>query len=179
MRGFHVDSDSHADTSSGEESPYPETPEHEYFPPIYEDEPGFKFREGSVEEEVAAVSPRILPLHAGQGNAVDVQAASMSFMERCLYWMSPYEELKEAEAAGDTDKAEKVLGRLLTEWYVVGASVSCSCSHYVVIKRTKRCSSYWALPVSTQRYLDSPQTACSLSKGSRVRRCPSARLRQA
>ena len=71
MRGFHVDSDSHADTSSGEESPYPETPEHEYFPPIYEDEPGFKFREECVEEEVAVVSPRILPLHAGQGSAVD------------------------------------------------------------------------------------------------------------
>ncbi|EJF67498.1 hypothetical protein DICSQDRAFT_165322 [Dichomitus squalens LYAD-421 SS1] len=121
MRGFHVDSDSHAETSSGEESCYPKTPETEYFPPIYEDESGLKFREEG-EGEVAAIFPRILPQHAGQGSVVSAQT-SLSFMERCLYWISPYEELKEADAEGDCEKAEKVLGRMLTEWYVVGASL--------------------------------------------------------
>ena len=52
--------------------------------------------------------------------------ASVSFAEGCLDWISPYEELREAAEGEDCEKAEKVLGRLLTEWYVVGASVGFS-----------------------------------------------------
>ncbi|KAM5538370.1 hypothetical protein V8D89_007972 [Ganoderma adspersum] len=129
VRGFHVDSDSHAETesSSGEESScYPATPEDEHFPTIYEDEPGFKFRneygEDEYGEEGVMFSPSVLPVHTERVGVAGV-SASGSFAERCLYWISPYEEIREAAEDGDCEKAEKVLARLLTEWYVVGASL--------------------------------------------------------
>ena len=133
VRGFHVDSDSHAESSSGEESYFPETPEDERFPPtIFEDEPGFKFRDGDGEDlyfgEGVMFSPSVLPVHregGGVGGVVSLRAP-VSFAESCLYWISPYEELREAAEGEDCEEAEKVLGRLLTEWYVVGASVSFS-----------------------------------------------------
>ena len=144
VRGFHVDSDSHAETDSSEDeegsSCYPDTPEDEHFPTIYENEPGFKFRNeneggedgygygyGEGEEEGVVFSPSVLPVHAEQ-MGVGSASASVSFAERCLYWISPYEEIREAAEDGDCEKAEKVLARLLTEWYVVGASVSSSLS---------------------------------------------------
>ena len=154
MRGFHVDSDSHAETSSGEESYFPETPEDERFPPtIFEDERGFKLdlRDGDGEEDACfgegvVFSPSVLPVHREGGSIGGMVSlrAPVSFAESCLYWISPYEELREAAEGEDCEKAEKVLGRLLTEWYVVGASVSFS-------HRARKCArkthdgmrSYW------------------------------------
>ena len=73
--------------------------------------------------EVEVCSPRILPVAADQGSMMSVQA-SLSFAESCVDKLGPYHELCEAAVEEDCEKAEKVLGRLLTEWYVVGASVS-------------------------------------------------------
>ncbi|KAI1791999.1 hypothetical protein LXA43DRAFT_370993 [Ganoderma leucocontextum] len=127
VRGFDVDSDEPAaEASSSEESYFPETPEDEHFPPIYEDEPRWKFGAGvdGCEEGDGEVvfSPSVLPVHAEQVDVVGVRA-SVSFAEGCLYWISPYEELREAAEGEDCEMAEKVLARLLTEWYVVGASL--------------------------------------------------------
>ena len=68
-------------------------------------------------------APRMLPVSVDQVSIVSVQA-SLSFAEACIDRLGPYHELCEGELDGDCDKAEKVLGRLLTEWYIVGASVS-------------------------------------------------------
>ena len=142
VKGFHIDSDSDAypaesSSCSDEESDSLPTPQDEYFPPL-------PIYEGCEEGEVV-ISPSVLPRYADQMSVVSVEA-SLSFAEACIDRFAPYHELREAEEENDCDKAEKVLGRLLTEWYVVGASVSCSCSRYVMIKRTEICFSYWALP---------------------------------
>ena len=119
LKGFHIDSDSDAypaesSSCSDEESDSPPTPQDEYFPPL-------PIYEGCEEEEVV-ISPSVLPRYADQMSVVSVEA-SLSFAEACIDRFAPYHELREAEEENDCDKAEKVLGRLLTEWYVVGASV--------------------------------------------------------
>ncbi|THH18867.1 hypothetical protein EUX98_g8884 [Antrodiella citrinella] len=45
----------------------------------------------------------------------------MSVVERVLDWVGPYKEMRDAE---EEEAVEKIMGRLLTEWYVVGGSVS-------------------------------------------------------
>ena len=50
-------------------------------------------------------------------------AGSFTAAESVLDWFAPYKELSNAE---DDAAYEKVLGRLLTEWYVMGGSVSIS-----------------------------------------------------
>ncbi|TFK83225.1 hypothetical protein K466DRAFT_555406 [Polyporus arcularius HHB13444] len=117
IKGFHLDSDSDAypaeSSCSDEESDPPPTPRDDYFPPIYEETCG---------EEEAIISPSMLPRYSDQMTVVSVEA-SLSFVEACVDRFAPYRELHEAEDEGDCDKAEKVLGRLMTEWYVVGASL--------------------------------------------------------
>ncbi|KAI0696892.1 hypothetical protein C8T65DRAFT_663130 [Cerioporus squamosus] len=118
VTGFKVDSDSdtypaESSSCSGVESDSPPTPQDDYFPPLYD--------EGCVEEEIA-ISPSMLPRYADQISVVSVEA-SLSFAEACVDRFAPYHELREAEEEGDSEKGEKVLGRLLTEWYVVGASL--------------------------------------------------------
>lgn len=67
--------------------------------------------------EEYVITPRILPRHVGQISLAD----SRSLAVRILESFSPYKELNDAN---DEQGIEKVLGRLLTEWYVIGASVS-------------------------------------------------------
>ena len=67
--------------------------------------------------EEYVITPRILPRHVGQISLAD----SRSLAVRILESFSPYKELNDAN---DEQDIEKVLGRLLTEWYVIGASVS-------------------------------------------------------
>ncbi|KAI0714531.1 hypothetical protein C8Q76DRAFT_427469 [Earliella scabrosa] len=122
VKGFHIDSDSdacYAASSSEEEFSGPPTPQDEYFPPIQEE-----CSTPACEEQVEAVvfAPRMLPVSVDQVSIVSVQA-SLSFAEACIDRLGPYHELCEGELDGDCDKAEKVLGRLLTEWYIVGASL--------------------------------------------------------
>ncbi|KAI0801529.1 hypothetical protein C8Q74DRAFT_499009 [Fomes fomentarius] len=127
VRSYMSDDDYYDDEagysgSSCSESPAPPTPQDEYFPPIPDDEDsGYGGTCGDDESEVV-FWPRILPMQVDQMSVVSVQA-SFSFAEACLDRYAPYHELREADEEGDCEKAEKVLGRLLTEWYVVGASL--------------------------------------------------------
>lgn len=63
-----------------------------------------------------SIMPSILPRHVGEMGVPE----SLSTVERMVDVFAPYKELSEATDEGAIDK---VLGRLLTEWYVVGASV--------------------------------------------------------
>ncbi|KAI0370138.1 hypothetical protein BV20DRAFT_322538 [Pilatotrama ljubarskyi] len=125
VRGFRVDSDSDGNESesSGEEPWAPPTPPDDYFDHPYdtesEDVCGSADRGEFVE---AVVSPSILPRHADQVSITSMQR-SLSFAESVVDSFTPYHELREADEENDIEKAETVLGRLLTEWYVVGASL--------------------------------------------------------
>ena len=107
--------------SSADESAAPRTPQDEYFPPIPDEDSGYGG--GCGDDDSTVFFARILPMQVDQASIVSVQA-SLSFAEACVDRFAPYHELREADEEGDCEKAEKVLGRLLTEWYVVGASVS-------------------------------------------------------
>lgn len=75
--------------------------------------------------EEAVCSPCILPMHANSDQeSVYSMERSVSFAGSVVDSFGPYHELCEADREDDVEKVEKVLGRLLTEWYVVGASVS-------------------------------------------------------
>ncbi|KAI8980628.1 hypothetical protein BD414DRAFT_420338, partial [Trametes punicea] len=67
-------------------------------------------------------SPCVIPLHNDGASVVSMQN-TLSFAESIVDRFTPYHELCEADLDNDVEKAEKVLGRLLTEWYVVGASL--------------------------------------------------------
>ncbi|PIL31038.1 hypothetical protein GSI_05734 [Ganoderma sinense ZZ0214-1] len=122
LHGFHVDSDSGAETPS----------EDEHFPTVYEDEPRFKFRsadeedgyayededEEDEEDEEETFSPSELPVPYAFPERVG-RVGEGTFEERFLRWISPYEEITEAAESRDREKAEKVLARLQTEWDVV------------------------------------------------------------
>lgn len=64
-------------------------------------------------------SPRILPQYVDQMSIMSVQR-SLSFFESVLDRFSPYRELTEAT---EDLEFERILARLLTEWYVVGGSL--------------------------------------------------------
>ncbi len=126
-RGFHVDSASEDGMyESSEDEPWmPPTPPDDYFDGVFdggsEDACGSTLL-GAGEEAIC--SPCILPMHGGDQESVYSMERSLSFAESVVDSFGPYRDLCEADAESDVEKAEKVLGRLLTEWYVVGASVS-------------------------------------------------------
>lgn len=170
VRGYISDDDCYDDDagysgSSCSESPAPPTPQDEYFPPIPDDEDsGYGGTCGDDESEVV-FWPRILPMQVDQMSVMSVQA-SLSFAEACLDRYAPYHELREADEEGDCEKAEKVLGRLLTEWYVVGASVSCHVAPRIDTVRkltlpVSNCYSSWLWRGSTRPCLGSGPTRCS------------------
>ncbi|KAI0658266.1 hypothetical protein C8Q70DRAFT_994149 [Cubamyces menziesii] len=124
-RGFHVDSDSDAYISeSSDDGPWPPTPPNEEFPTIYEDVEdgpcGLPTFDG--QSDVAVISPCVIPMHSG-GNGGASSRESLPLPGSVVNVFAPYQELCEADQDNDIDKAEKVLNRLLTEWYVVGASL--------------------------------------------------------
>ncbi|KAI0328437.1 hypothetical protein GY45DRAFT_1326295 [Cubamyces sp. BRFM 1775] len=124
-RGFHVDSDSDAHMSeSSDEGPWPPTPPNEEFPTIYEDDDGslcgLPAIDGGIDD--AVISPCVIPMHAGVNGGASARVP-LSLPGSVVNVFAPYQELREADQDNDVDKAEKVLNRLLTEWYVVGASL--------------------------------------------------------
>ncbi|OJT05628.1 Deubiquitination-protection protein dph1 [Trametes pubescens] len=125
-RGFHVDSASEDGMyESSEDEPWmPPTPPDDYFDGVFdggsEDACGSTLL-GAGEEAIC--SPCILPMHGGDQESVYSMERSLSFAESVVDSFGPYRDLCEADAESDVEKAEKVLGRLLTEWYVVGASL--------------------------------------------------------
>ncbi|EIW63722.1 uncharacterized protein TRAVEDRAFT_41151 [Trametes versicolor FP-101664 SS1] len=126
-RGFHVDSASEDGIyESSEDEPWmPPTPPDDYFDGAFdggsEDACGSTLL-GTGEEAVC--SPCILPMHANSDQeSVYSMERSVSFAGSVVDSFGPYHELCEADREDDVEKVEKVLGRLLTEWYVVGASL--------------------------------------------------------
>ena len=105
------------DGSSSDSSCYPPSPvdlHPDFCPTVY--------GAGGViydDDITPSASCSVLPQYTEQ----EVIVRQLSFIERLLDRFAPYEELCYAE---HDSQFEKVLGRLLTEWYVVGASVSCS-----------------------------------------------------
>lgn len=114
-----------------------------------------------------AISPRILPQYVGEISVAD----SRSTIERMVDMFAPYKELCEATEEGDI---EKVLGRLLTEWYVVGASVSFSqfsleSRSYVILSPVIGCRCVCFPDAENRKYIDLPfrlnATVFGLSSG--------------
>ncbi|THH22405.1 hypothetical protein EUX98_g8200 [Antrodiella citrinella] len=62
------------------------------------------------------LAPRVLPRYIDQVSL----AGGMNVAERVLDWVGPYKEMRDAE---EEEAVEKIMGRLLTEWYVVGGSL--------------------------------------------------------
>ncbi|KAI0640328.1 hypothetical protein C8Q77DRAFT_1086012 [Trametes polyzona] len=124
-RGFRIDSESegHPSDSSGDESWMPPTPPDDYFDGAYDGgSEGACACAGEEAMEEAVVSPCILPVHSLQEGAITV-SPSLSVAESMLDTFAPYHDLREADEENDVEKAERILERLRTEWYVVGASL--------------------------------------------------------
>ncbi|KAI0829114.1 hypothetical protein BC628DRAFT_1409086 [Trametes gibbosa] len=123
-RGFRVDSASEGDMSdSSVEEPWmPPTPPDDYIGAYErgsEDACGYPEQE---ESECVVTSPCLLPMHSEQATIYSMRP-TLSLAESFVDSFGPYHELREADEEDDVEKAEKILGRLLTEWYVVGASL--------------------------------------------------------
>ena len=129
------------------------------------------------DEEAAVFSPRMLPMYTDEASIMSVQG-SLSFAGSCADALGPYHELCEAERDGDAGKAEEVLKRLLTEWYVVGASVSPSSALHVATPLTLglRRNSSWRSQALTSRCSGLRRTGSSPNRtGSRGSAYRSAR----
>ncbi|GBE77175.1 hypothetical protein SCP_0100470 [Sparassis crispa] len=118
IQGYRIGSDDDPCTSVSCESSGPSTPHEEYFPSFREDD---SFEDNSFEfndskESGGWFSSMMLPRYVDQ---ISMQTP-LSLAESILDIFTPYRELQEATLECDF---EKVLGRLLTEWYVVGASL--------------------------------------------------------
>lgn len=114
LKGYCIDSDAGANGYSSDESLYPPTPQDDYFPPM----PTHPAK-GMAAPESEYPDPEMLP--EVSETATDVQ---LTLFESLLDVFAPYHEMREARLQCDHDRYDKVLARLLTEWYVVGASVS-------------------------------------------------------
>ena len=103
------------------------------------------------EDEPIVLSPRIMPMYTDEASNMSMRG-SLPFAKWCADALRPYHELCEAKRDGDAGKTEEVLKRLLTEWDVVGRSVSLS-ALYVATPPTLslRRNSSWRLQASTSR----------------------------
>ncbi|KAH9914722.1 hypothetical protein B0H21DRAFT_828294 [Amylocystis lapponica] len=115
IRGYQIDSDDEDGGSDSYESSNHPSPQDGYFPPFIQDDS----QSGGLEQDVEG--PRwfagmMLPRYADQSGVDD----SLSLPERFVDVFAPYHELRRATLDSDY---EKILGRLLTEWYVVGGSL--------------------------------------------------------
>ncbi|KAI0077437.1 hypothetical protein K474DRAFT_1707316 [Panus rudis PR-1116 ss-1] len=127
LKPYSLDSDEEACSSSSSSSAYPPSPSsnawQDFTHNIHIHE-GFDDDDSQLtlvasprqKEEEGYFAPRILPMSTGQGCADD----RLSFGEAFLDRFAPYRELKYADSPADY---ERILGKLLTEWYVVGASL--------------------------------------------------------
>lgn len=117
IKGYSLDSDAEDGNSSSSDSHmaqnanYPPTPEPYEYPYV-----GFDEVESPQCTASSLGTPTPLPRYAERA----VEDGSLSLAEAIVDSFAPYRELRHAELEADFDK---VLGRLLTEWYVVGASV--------------------------------------------------------
>ena len=125
VRGYSLDTDD--EDTDGEsvctDSSHP--PRDEHFPPIPDPTAPDPTMQPSVDPDGAhcAREPDVLPRYSEAA-----EPARLAWPERMLDRVAPYAELREAErtahAPARTERFDKVLARLLTEWYVVAASVS-------------------------------------------------------
>lgn len=165
IRGYSLDTDDENedededDEAASIESSYPSTPRDDYFPPIPDlDKPALDPTIlGSADTDRdgthSAREPDLLPRYTES-----VERLPLSWGERVLDRVAPYAELREAERVlsehARTERFDKVLARLLTEWYVVAASVSelrelyvvSECDEFVCVvarPRGYRCCDLW------------------------------------
>ncbi|PCH34472.1 hypothetical protein WOLCODRAFT_135730 [Wolfiporia cocos MD-104 SS10] len=119
IKGYCIDSGDELGDSTASDS-YPPTPRDEHFPPFRIDDESESGEDKMAEPSSSSLggwlSAMSLPLHVDQ---ISVHG-SLSLAESIVDSFAPYRELQEATLDADYDK---VLGRLLTEWYVVGASL--------------------------------------------------------
>ncbi|OBZ66030.1 hypothetical protein A0H81_14009 [Grifola frondosa] len=113
IKPFRVGSDD--ENSSSDESSGLPTPRDSYFPHL----PAIHAAEGEG-EGTGWFSTSSLPLYVDHISDRLSVHNTVSFAERILDIFSPYRELQQASLDCDY---EKILARLLTEWYVVGASL--------------------------------------------------------
>lgn len=99
--------------SSEEESDCPPTPVDDYFPDLSLPDKD-TIDQAFAEYLEDTMAPRILPQYRGQDSACDDGSVMGSFLDS----FSPYHEMSHPQC-----DFGKVLGRLLTEWYAVGASL--------------------------------------------------------
>ncbi|OSX66820.1 hypothetical protein POSPLADRAFT_1072046 [Postia placenta MAD-698-R-SB12] len=117
IKGYSLDSEAEDGNSSSSDSHisqhanYPPTPE-----PYEYSHVGFDEVESPQCTASSLGTPTPLPRYAERA----VEDVTLSFAEAVVDSFAPYRELRHAELEADFDK---VLGRLLTEWYVVGASL--------------------------------------------------------
>ncbi|KAI0931091.1 hypothetical protein AcW2_000050 [Taiwanofungus camphoratus] len=120
VKGYVLNSDDEAGPSSRESS-CPPTPHDNYFPTLEDVHKQEKFEEDAIcveqsEGVWSLFAPMSLPRYVDQ---ISVQN-TLSLAETIADMLGPYRDLQEATLDSDY---EKILGRLLTEWYVVGASL--------------------------------------------------------
>ncbi|TCD59964.1 hypothetical protein EIP91_011005 [Steccherinum ochraceum] len=125
IRGYTVNTDDEDDhgalLSSPESLSYPPSPTHSPSFDIIWDKDEVTFTDGvgvvlSPSEDW--IAPRVLPRFIDQVSLAG--SMSLSAAETLLDWIAPYRELTQAE---EDQEYEKVLGKMLTEWYVVGGSL--------------------------------------------------------
>ncbi|KAH9926372.1 uncharacterized protein B0H18DRAFT_1005746 [Fomitopsis serialis] len=123
IRGYSLNTDDEEDAVSGSEaSAYPDAPQDEYFPPADDTdkstyEPAIAMEE-TPEFVHSAHTPDVLPRYSEQA-----ESPQFSWGERMLDRVAPYSDLYEAERTQNHERFDKVLARLLTEWYVAAASL--------------------------------------------------------
>lgn len=132
VRGYSLDTDDEGEDSDSVsvKSSCPSTPRDEYFPPVPDitdpDRSALSSTMLGSEDMDGAHSarePELLPRYSESAERIP-----LSWGERMLDRVAPYAELLEAERVpherARTERFDKVLARLLTEWYVVAASVN-------------------------------------------------------
>ncbi|CCL99059.1 uncharacterized protein FIBRA_01070 [Fibroporia radiculosa] len=131
IKGYHIDSESDCDGSSSAASSCPPTPRDDDLTQIEETkdddyESYFPHHERSYNSGSPTtlappwglLSAFSLPRHVQDHDTN--QSIPLSFLEACVDCFAPYRELRDAVEDAEFDK---VLSRLLMEWYVVAASL--------------------------------------------------------
>ncbi|OCH90040.1 hypothetical protein OBBRIDRAFT_628773 [Obba rivulosa] len=115
LRPYCIDSDVPEGECTSDEASYPSTPHDDYFPIM-----STHSAKGMVVDDLECADPEMLSQQVTSNE--DVQ---LTVFEHFIDVFAPYHEMREArlEDPPDCERYEKVLARLLTEWYVVGASL--------------------------------------------------------
>ncbi|KAH9830513.1 uncharacterized protein C8Q71DRAFT_368996 [Rhodofomes roseus] len=119
IRGYSLNTDEE-DAASYSDASYTESPRDEYFSQV--DDAEKSTHDTTMDETPHSMhsvhTPDVLPRYSEHADPL-----RLSWGERMIDRFSPYTELYEAQRTEDYERFDKVLARLLTEWYVVAASL--------------------------------------------------------